>query len=172
MKKILLSAFVIGLFIINGLARQEEAVSPPITYPTSRPQVTNTAATPSPVSNLSSQPSPTQTPSQASGAGSSPQQVAQQGQYKNGTYTGGVADAFYGNVQVQATISGGKLTDVQFLQYPNDRSTSIAINTQAMPYLKQEALQAQSANVQGISGASDTSAAFQQSLASALAQAH
>lgn len=41
-----------------------------------------------------------------------------------------------------------------------------------MPYLKQEALQAQSANVQGISGASDTSAAFQQSLASALAQAH
>lgn len=172
MKKILLSAFVIGLFILNGLARQEEAATPPITYPTSFPQAANTVATPSPVGAAAT--SPTPTPARASGAGSTPQQAPQQaqGQYKNGTYTGSVADAFYGNVQVRVSISGGKLTDVQFLQYPNDRSTSIAINTQAMPYLKQEALQAQSANVQGVSGASDTSAAFQQSLASALAQAH
>ena len=92
--------------------------------------------------------------------------------YKDGTYTGSVADAYYGNVQVQATISGGKITDVTFLQYPNDNGTSMYINSQAMPLLKQEAIAAQSANVDGVSGASETSPAFQQSLASALNQAH
>lgn len=93
------------------------------------------------------------------------------GMYKDGTYTGGVADAFYGNIQVQAVITGGRLTDVVFLQYPNDNGTSISINTQASVYLKQEAIAAQSANVNIVSGASDSSIAFQQSLASALAQA-
>lgn len=93
------------------------------------------------------------------------------GKYKNGTYTGSVADAFYGNIQVQVTISGGQITDVTFLQYPNDRQTSIEINSQAMPLLKQETIQAQSANVAGVSGASQSSAAFIQSLSSALGQA-
>ena len=95
----------------------------------------------------------------------------QAGQYKNGTYTGSVQDAFYGNVQVQAVISGGQITDVIFLQYPNDNNTSRNINSQAMPLLKQEAIQAQSANVSGVSGASATSPAFKQSLADALSQA-
>ncbi|HEY5220618.1 MAG TPA: FMN-binding protein [Candidatus Paceibacterota bacterium] len=93
------------------------------------------------------------------------------GLYTDGTYTGSPADAYYGNVQVEAIISGGKITDVQFLQYPNTHSTSVYINSQAMPYLKQEAIQAQSANVNIVSGATDTSMAFQQSLASALTQA-
>ncbi len=91
--------------------------------------------------------------------------------YKDGTYTGDVTDAFYGNVQVQTTVSGGKIIDVAFLQYPNDRSTSVAINSQAMPYLKQEAIQAQSAQVDIVSGATQTSNAFIQSLGSALSKA-
>jgi len=93
------------------------------------------------------------------------------GLYKNGTYNGSIADAYYGNIQVQVVISGGKITDVIFLQYPNDNPTSQYINSQAMPILKQEVLQAQSANVSGISGASATSPAFQSSLADALSQA-
>lgn len=93
------------------------------------------------------------------------------GIYKDGTYTGSVADAYYGNIQVQAIVSGGKLSDVKFLQYPNDNRTSISINTQAMPYLTQEAIQAQSAKVNTVSGASDTSMAFRQSLQVALNQA-
>ena len=93
------------------------------------------------------------------------------GQYIDGTYTGNAADAYYGIVQVKAVVSGGKLTDVQFLQYPNDRSTSIEINSQAMPLLTEEAIRAQSANVDIVSGATDTSTAFIQSLGSALAQA-
>ena len=95
----------------------------------------------------------------------------QMGMYADGTYKGTSANAFYGYVQVAAVISGGKLTDVQFLSYPNDRSTSRYISSQALPYLKSEAIQAQSANVNIISGATDTSLAFRQSLGSALAQA-
>ena len=93
------------------------------------------------------------------------------GRYKNGTYTGSVADAFYGNIQVQVTISGGRITDVVFLQYPNDRRTSQMINAQADPMLAQEAIQAQSANVSGVTGATASSGAFVQSLQSALQQA-
>ncbi|HEY5220615.1 MAG TPA: FMN-binding protein [Candidatus Paceibacterota bacterium] len=91
--------------------------------------------------------------------------------YKDGTYTGSVANAFYGNVQVQTTIQGGSITNVAFLQYPDTHSTSVQINDQAMQYLQREAIQAQSASVNIVSGATDTSEAFQQSLASALTQA-
>jgi uncharacterized protein with FMN-binding domain len=91
--------------------------------------------------------------------------------YKDGTYTGVSADAYYGNVQVQAIIQNGKLADVQFLDYPRDRSTSLRISSEAMPYLKSEAIQAQSAPVDIVSGATEISGAFNQSLASALAAA-
>ena len=56
--------------------------------------------------------------------------------YKDGQYDGRIADAYYGNVQVRAIIQGGKLTDVQFLSYPNDRNQSIEINSYALPILK------------------------------------
>lgn len=111
---------------------------------------------------------PTPTPTQAQAPAPAPKP---RGQYVDGTYTGSTADAYYGYVQVQATVQGGKLTDVTFLQYPSDRRTSQYINSRAMPILKQEAIQAQSANVSGVSGASDTSAAFVQSLGNALSQA-
>lgn len=90
------------------------------------------------------------------------------GQYRDGEYTGPVVDAYYGDVQIKAIIQGGKIADVQFLQYPNDRRTSIRINNIAMPYLKTEAIQVQSANVDIISGATLTSEAFAESLQAAL----
>jgi len=93
------------------------------------------------------------------------------GLYKDGTYTGSLADAYYGNVQVDATVSGGKITSVKFLKYPDTHSYSVDLNHQAMPYLQQEAIQAQNSNVQIISGATYTSQAFVQSLSSALSQA-
>jgi uncharacterized protein with FMN-binding domain len=91
--------------------------------------------------------------------------------YKDGSYTGSVADAFYGNVQVQVSISGGKITDVQFLQYPNDSPNSQSINQQAMPFLRQEAISTQNAHVDIVTGATQTSEAFIQSLGAALAKA-
>lgn len=93
------------------------------------------------------------------------------GQYKDGTYDGPVVDAYYGNVQVEAIVQGGQITDVKFLDYPQDRRTSRFINQQAMPWLTQEAIQVQSANVDLISGATFTSQAFAMSLQSALQQA-
>ena len=153
-KKFLLSATVIGIFviyIIHNRISGDEGTSVITANPTSSP---NGVAS----DNASNSPVPTAT-------------TLSLGKYKNGTYTGSVADAFYGNIQVQVTISGGKISNVSFLQYPNDRSTSRMINSQAMPILSQEAIQAQSAQVSGVSGASATSAAFIQSLGSALSQA-
>ncbi|HVW67249.1 MAG TPA: FMN-binding protein [Candidatus Peribacteraceae bacterium] len=122
------------------------------------------------------QPAPSSTPADTQQASSTPpppasSSAASRGMYKDGTYTGAAADAFYGNIQVDVTISGGKISNVQFLDYPHDRGTSVMINQQAMPYLKQEAIQAQSAPVDIVSGATDSSGAFNQSLASALNQA-
>ncbi|HEX9068984.1 MAG TPA: FMN-binding protein [Ktedonobacterales bacterium] len=91
--------------------------------------------------------------------------------FKNGSYTGVSADAQWGYVQVQAIIQNGKLADVKFLQYPNHRSRSVEINTYAMPVLTSEAVQAQSAQVDVVSGATDTAFAFMQSLDDALTQA-
>lgn len=93
------------------------------------------------------------------------------GQYIDGSYTGTAADAYYGYIQVKAVITGGKIADVLFLQYPNDRNTSVRINGQALPHLKQEAITVQNAQVDIVSGATDSSLAFRESLASALAQA-
>ena len=105
------------------------------------------------------------------GVASNGSQVASNGSqvvYKNGTYTGPSVDAYYGMVQAQATVQNGKITDVQFLNYPHDRRTSQMINSQAMPWLQQEVIQAQSAQINLISGATLTSEAFASSLQSAL----
>jgi uncharacterized protein with FMN-binding domain len=71
---------------------------------------------------------------------------------------------------VQVTVQGGKITDVQFLSHPTGNHSD-RINAQAVPILTQEAIAAQSANVQVVSGATLTSGAFMQSLQSALSQA-
>ncbi|BCL79282.1 FMN-binding protein [Ktedonobacteria bacterium brp13] len=113
--------------------------------------------------SVSSTNSASSTPNTAGTSGS--------GSYKDGSYTGSVADAFYGNIQVKAIIQNGKIKDVQFLQYPNDRDRSIMINSYADPQLTTEAIQAQNANVSIVTGATDTSDAFIQSLTNALSQA-
>lgn len=91
--------------------------------------------------------------------------------FVDGQYTGAAVDANYGTVQVKAIIQNGKIADVQFLNYPQDRQTSVLINNQATPILRSEAIQAQSAQVSAVSGATYTSYAFMQSLTSALNQA-
>jgi len=92
--------------------------------------------------------------------------------YRDGAYTGDSEYEYYGNVQAAVTIKNGKINNVTFLQYPDTHSTSVYINEQAMPYLKQEAIKTQSAkNVQIISGATFTSEGFIKSLQSALAKA-
>ncbi|MEP7358467.1 MAG: FMN-binding protein, partial [Anaerolineales bacterium] len=96
---------------------------------------------------------------------------AANGLYRDGEYTGRVTDAYWGEVQVKVIIQNGSLSDVQFLDYPHDRRTSVRINNIAVPYLRTEAIQAQSARVHIISGATLTSEAFIESLGSALTAA-
>lgn len=95
----------------------------------------------------------------------------QTGLYKNGQYTGSVADASYGYVQVVAVISGGKISDVKFLDYPRDAQKSLQKSMYSMPILISEAIAIQDSNVNTVSGASFTSQAYRESLGSALAQA-
>jgi uncharacterized protein with FMN-binding domain len=104
----------------------------------------------------------------ATGGGAVPIAV---GKYRNGQYTGSSADAYYGLVQVKAIITGGEITDIQFLNYPQDNRSSLSRSNYALPQLKSEAIKSQSSNVNAISGATETSKAFIESLSSALSQA-
>ena len=97
--------------------------------------------------------------------------VASRGGYADGTFTGPAVDAYYGMVQIQAIVRSGKLAGIKVLQYPSDRRTSVAINRQALPMLRDEAVTAQSAEVDIVSGATLTSQAFIRSLRGALKQA-
>ena len=150
MKKLLLAAFMITTFALYSWHQRSDG-SAPVIPPVSASQKSAATAT-------STSPAPMMSRPMMAG-------------FKDGQYTGSAADALYGNIQVKAIIQGGSIVDVQFLQYPNEQPNSIRINSQAMPYLKQEAISAQSSQVDVISGATDTSNAFIQSLASALAQA-
>ena len=119
--------------------------------------VSQGGATPSPSPTDSSAPSPS--PSVGSGL-------------KDGVYTGQDILTQFGDVQVKITISGGKITDVQPLQMPFDRPRSAEISQFAGPQLHDEVLQAQSAQIDTLSGATYTSDAYAQSVQSALDQAH
>ena len=87
----------------------------------------------------------------------------------NGTFTGPSVNVNYGNVQVKITVVDGRITDAVAVKAPsgkNDRYTNMAV-----PVLKAQTLAAQSANIQGVSGASYTSYGWYTSLQGALAQA-
>lgn len=84
------------------------------------------------------------------------------------SFDGKVVATRWGPVQVQAQFKNGVLEDVVTLVYPNDRGTSISISQPALPMLRAEALTAQSAGVDTISGASVTSRGYATALQSAI----
>lgn len=164
-KKFLLSGFLVFTFIAyvihERLTNPDSFISS--TSPTPTLAVLQAISLPSSAGLVSSNPLPTNSPQ----VQFQPTTVSQSG-YKDGTFKGPEVDAYYGLVQVQATILAGKLANVQFLEFPSDRRTSQEINNIAVPYLQQEAIQAQSARVDIISGATLTSEAFMMSLQNAL----
>jgi uncharacterized protein with FMN-binding domain len=83
-------------------------------------------------------------------------------------FDGPTAYTDYGPVQVRVTIRGGTIVDVQALQLPSDRSRSQQIAAESVPILRSEALRAQSARIDSVSGASYTSAGYIQSLQGAI----
>ena len=183
LKKIIAVLVVAGTFVGYVFSQKNSSTNPvavsdntsasnnnnqPQPSATPAPIIVSTLPTPVPASKPSTKPTPKPVPAPAPAPKPKPKPA---GAFVDGTYTGVVADAYYGNIQVEAVIQNGMLADVIFLQHPSDRNTSVRINNMAMPQLKSEAIQTQSANVNTISGASASSQAFSQSLQSALNQA-
>ncbi len=158
MKKVAIAAFIIGSFIIYSFIYHANSVA---LVPNNSTNSSSSGGA-APTSVVPPAPNATGT----TGSTNVPGAV-----YKDGSYTGVAADAQWGLIQVKAIIQHGKITDVQFLQYPNERNRSVEINSFADPQLTSEAIQAQSANVDVVSGATDSSDAFIQSLSDALSQA-
>jgi uncharacterized protein with FMN-binding domain len=172
MKKYILSALVIVAFLSYAgyLKTSEKTVveSPVVEVVVQKvPVATTTKPVTKPVTPVVVVPKPAPVPTPTP---TPPPVVVLKGQYIDGTYVGSRVYNYHGYIQVQAVIAGGKITDVQFLEYPNS-GDSRSINRRAMPKLTQEAIVAQSAKVDTISGATDTSGAFKTSLKSALSQA-
>ena len=84
------------------------------------------------------------------------------------TVTGDSVDTRYGTVQVRVTVKGSTITDVAAVQLPQNNQRDIDIDNYAVPQLRQEALDAQSANINSVSGATYTSEGYIRSLQSAL----
>ena len=111
---------------------------------------------------------PTAAPSKSTQPTTKPTAAAPSGG-TDGTFTGDPATIRYGTVQVKITVQGGKIVDAQAVKAPtgsNDRYTQMAV-----PRLREQTIAAQSANIQGVSGASFTSYGWYTSLASAIAKA-
>jgi uncharacterized protein with FMN-binding domain len=84
------------------------------------------------------------------------------------TVTGDTIQTRWGPVQIRITLKNGRLTDVTAVSYPTDNPRDQEINSYALPRLRSEALQAQSASIDTVSGATYTSDGYRQSLQSAL----
>ena len=87
------------------------------------------------------------------------------------SFLGVAAQTQFGPVQVKITVSKGKITKVTTPVYPMTNPRDQQINSQAIPWLEQEVIKAQSSQINGIGGASYTSQGFYTSLVSALAEA-
>jgi uncharacterized protein with FMN-binding domain len=151
------------------------AIPAPVDAPTASSAPTTSAratskakATPTPTKSANTAATQTSKPAATTPA-AAPTTAASSGKNVNGTFTGNAVDVGYGIVQVKITVANGKITDAQAVQAPNgrnDRWTNMSV-----PVLRQRTLAAQSANINGVSGASYTSYGWYTSLVSALKQA-
>jgi uncharacterized protein with FMN-binding domain len=130
----------------------------------SLPVVSSDTGAPAPAGSAASAP-PT--------SGASPSTAASSGSATSGTrtVTGNAIDTRFGPVQVRITLTGGRLTKVDVLQYPSESGRDREINAYALPELNQEAIAAGSATIDAVSGATYTSEGYTRSLQSALDQA-
>ena len=90
----------------------------------------------------------------------------------SGTFTGAAVDTRWGTVQVEITVASGKITKSDAVKYPSGNPRDQEINSYALPILAQEAVSAQSAKIDTVSGATVTSDGYLQSLQSAIDAAH
>jgi len=89
----------------------------------------------------------------------------------DGIFTGDTSSTRYGPVQVEITVTGRSISDIRVIQCPTASRRDQMICQQALPYLVNQSLAAQSANVDAVSGATFTSDGYKQSLQSAIDKA-
>lgn len=170
MKKIIyaLLATVSGLVLLFGYRTSHEEV------------VASTAIGESPAAaDTTASSAPTTGTDAAAGAGSATGTTTSSGTDAtatstgrvDGTFTGDAVRTRYGPVQVQITVTGGVISDVQVPEYPSGNARDRQINERALPTLIAETTSAQSSVIDMVSGATYTSDGYIQSLQSALDQA-
>jgi len=150
-----LTAVVVGLGIKAGWSPTGSvaAAASPV-------GVLTTTATPQASTDTSETPAVTATPSPSATSSA-----------KSGTVNGEAAGTRYGPVQVQITVKSGQITAVDAIVYPTQDRRDQEINSWAVPQLDDEVLQAQSGQIDTVSGATVTSYGYITSLQSALDQA-
>jgi uncharacterized protein with FMN-binding domain len=154
--------------IAGGIPQVDPSVTAkPSSTATPQPSETTTA-TKKPTTKPTSKPTSSSQPTASAQPTTAPT-TAQPQPDPSGTFTGAVTNTRYGPVQVRITVQNGKITDARAVQAPsgsNDRYTQMAV-----PRLREQTITAQSANIQGVSGASFTSYGWYTSLVSAIAKA-
>ncbi|CAB4539818.1 FMN-binding [actinobacterium SCGC AAA044-D11] len=150
-----------GLSALPGKAPATSTPTPAATNSatptkTSKPNTPTTKPTNKPTKSPAPQPAQT-TPAASTGV--------------SGTFDGNTAQTRWGPVQVRLVVKDGKIVDASALQSPSGDSRSRSISSQAIPYLVQETLAAQSDQISGVGGASYTSTGWFTSLQSALKKA-
>jgi uncharacterized protein with FMN-binding domain len=130
----------------------------------SKSATASASATPTQSATASATPTPTATKTTAA-----PVVTKAAASSASGTFVGPSVFVNYGNVQVEITVSNGKITDAKALQSPNGRSQRWS--DMALPQLRQQTLAANSDQIQGASGASYTSYGWYKSLQGAMAKA-
>ena len=118
-------------------------------------------------SNVSAASTPTiSTPSTSTAIAPTPQQASSG--LKNGTFRGATSSNQFGDVNISIVVSSGKITDVVFNSMPDLDRKSAQISTQVSPILKSQTISAQSANIDGVSGATYTTSSYINSLQAAI----
>jgi uncharacterized protein with FMN-binding domain len=157
--KLVMSA---ATLVVVGVAVRGSAQ--PATSVVSSAQVERPTATPT--HRKAAAPASRQTPTAHASARPSPSKSA------SVIVAGDVVQTEYGPVQVEISVSNGRITRARALARPSGDGRTDAINSYAVPQLVQETVAAQSAQVDTVSGATYTSEGYRQSLQSALDAAH
>ena len=156
-------------------SRSAAATAPPVLAQAAAPSPSSTPEATTPSGSPTTPGSSGSSGSGATGSGSSsstPSSSSSSSTSAAKTYDGDAVGTQYGDVQVQITVTGGKITAAQVLQVPWNDHRDQEINSYAVPVLNSEVVQAQSANIDMVSGATFTSDGYIQSLQSAIDQAH
>ena len=149
----------------DGTGSSPAAGTDPAASPTDPASPTDQAPSPSPSGDGGQPPAQSSQPAPTTKAAPTPQGVT-------GTFTGNRVQTQWGPVRVRITVQNGHIVRAQAIEYPNDNGHDLEINSWAVPQLQDETVQAGSAQIQSLGGATVTSMGYISSLQSALDKAH